>query len=165
MQRPCGRKGTWYFESPEKGACGCWSSRIRSYSVLKVKNFGLELKGQLHPWWVFGREVTDSDLGFAKMFLAVGGRNWTKRCRDDYLWLYNFPQVSPTIQALNPQTMAVMIWCLSWLYGPEHKTQKSQECLTRLGGDAGRLGSAGLKAGTNYSPRDKAGPIPAMLHY
>lgn len=32
-------------------------------------------------------------------------------------------------------------------------------------GDAGGLGSASLKAGTNYSPGDEAGPVPVVLHY
>ena len=29
----------------------------------------------------------------------------------------------------------------------------------------GGLGSASLKAGTNYSPGDEAGPVPVVLHY
>lgn len=32
-------------------------------------------------------------------------------------------------------------------------------------GDAGGLGSASLKARTNYSPGDEAGPVPVVLHY
>lgn len=45
----------------------------------------------------------------------------------------NSLQLGQTSPALTPQTdCGGVICCLGWLRGPEHKTWKSQECVTRL---------------------------------
>lgn len=58
----------------------------------------------------------------------------------------------------------VIVCYLGQLHGPEQETEV-RSVSPGWSGDAGRLGGAGWKAGTNYSPGDEAGPVPAVLHY
>ena len=122
----------------------------------------------VEPLLGFSSEVTGSNLGFAETALAAGGKNGAKRSKDGWLTLFiPRPPVRLTVPMLNLQTtVMVMISCLDWLCGgPGTRHEKVRSVSPGWSGDAGRLGSASLRAGTNYSPGDEAGPIPAALHY
>lgn len=110
--------------------------------------------------------MTDSDLGFAKTSLAADEMNGARRPRVGSLRLWQLSPGGldhPSTDSSDRGGDAVVLSRLTVWAGAQDTGVRN----VSLGwsGDAGRLRSASLKAGTNYSPGDEAGPVPVVLHY